>query len=173
MIVLRALTAEDKELIKRWPAYQGVFAKMDYALREGGWLDEFIYQPHTFLFAAESGDQLVGFSLLALTGDADAEFRIALHPDWTGKGVGREATMCTLEIGFTLCSMKRIHLIVRKSNPPAMKLYQSMGFAICGESSHLIQGSMVEFFNMEMFAKQCRRWAGMGADLALWHFGGT
>ncbi|HLZ19693.1 MAG TPA: N-acetyltransferase, partial [Smithellaceae bacterium] len=79
-----------------------------------------------------------------------AEFRIAVHPSLTGKGIGRRIAHATLETGFGKLLMDRIYLIVRKNNYPAMKLYESLGFKKIRESVHTIQGQSIEFFDMDI-----------------------
>lgn len=153
MIELRPLTPEDIAEINSWPAYADGFAQMDYALRARGWLDEFSGRPGTTIYIAESDGQAVGFSILSIAGEGDAEFRIAIHPHRLGKGVGREVTLATLRAGFMLLGLDRIHLIVRKTNPRAARLYERVGFAQRGESVHAIQGEPIEFIDMDLTRK--------------------
>lgn len=79
MIELRPITAEDAAEIRNWPPYSGGFAQMDYALREHGWLDEFMSKPKTVIYIAGLNKQIIGFSLLSVTAEGEAEFRIAFH----------------------------------------------------------------------------------------------
>ena len=148
MIELRSITAEDATEIRHWPPYSGGFAQMDYALREHGWLDEFMSKPRTVIYVADLNRQIIGFSLLSITAEGEAEFRIAIHPRWIGKELGRKVTLATLEAGFQQLNLDRIYLIVRKNNPRAAKLYESIGFVTTGESIHAIQGKPVEFDDM-------------------------
>ncbi len=37
-------------------------------------------------YIADLNKQIIGFSLLSMTSEKEAEFRIAIHPHWTGKG---------------------------------------------------------------------------------------
>ncbi len=150
MIKLRTIRPEDVAEIKKWPAYTDGFEQMDYALRDNGWIDEFWNRPHTWFYVAEANKQVIGFSLLSITSGGQAEFRIAMHPNETGKGLGRQLTLATLNEGFRESNLKRIQLIVRKNNPRAAMLYKSVGFTKTGESIHTIQGKPVEFINMEM-----------------------
>jgi RimJ/RimL family protein N-acetyltransferase len=150
MIELRPISPEDVAEIKNWPSYSDGFEQMDYALREHGWLDEFRQRPNTWLCTAELDKQIIGFSLLSITAAGEAEFRIAIHPHRTGKGFGKQVTLATLKTGFRQLNLDRIHLIVRKNNYPAAKLYESLGFAILGESIHTIQGKHIEFADMAM-----------------------
>ncbi len=148
---LRLITVEDIAAIKKWPAYAGDFRQLDYALRENGWLDEFINRPDTWIYAAESNRQIVGFSMLIKRADGnDAEFRIAIHPHRLGSGLGRKITLLTLGKGFCGFSLDKVRLIVRKNNHPAISLYESLGFKRTGEAVHPIQGERIEFIDMEM-----------------------
>ena len=152
MIDLRLITTEDVTEIRSWPPYSDSdgFAQMDYALREHGWLDEFMSRPKTWIYVAESNKQIIGFSLLSITAEGEAEFRIAIHPRWIGKGLGREVTLATLDLGFHQLNLDQIYLIVRKNNPRAAKLYESIDFVTTGESIHTIQEECVEFNYMVM-----------------------
>jgi RimJ/RimL family protein N-acetyltransferase len=154
MIQLRPIRHEDIVEIKSWPSYSGGLGQMDYALRENGWLDEFRDKPNTWIFAVVVNDHLRGFSLLSLGTDKEAEFRIAIHPDWTGRGLGREVTLATLRKGFEQLGLVKIHLIVRKNNPRALNLYARIGFAAVGESVHIIQGKRIEFIDRTMTKEQ-------------------
>ena len=97
-IELRLIRTEDIAAIKKWPPYSCGFEQMDYALRDNGWLDEFRNRTNTWIFAAELKKRVIGFSLLSVTANKNAEFRIALHPDWTGKGLGIDVTLATLRV---------------------------------------------------------------------------
>jgi diamine N-acetyltransferase len=154
MIRLRPIRPEDIADIKNWPPYSGGFMQMDYALRDNGWIDEFREKANARLYAATLNNRLIGFSLLSVTTERDAEFRIAIHPDRTGKGLGREVALATLETGFRHLNLDRIHLIVRKNNPRAARLYTSIGFDVIGKSVHAVQGKDIEFVDMDMSREQ-------------------
>ncbi len=147
MIRLRPIRTDDIAEIKNWPVYVDGFEQMDYALRDNGWIDEFWNRPNTWIYIAEVNEQIIGFSLLSMTTDREAEFRIAVHPRWTGKGLGKQVALAALNTGFRQLNLKKIHLIVRK-NRPAAKLYESIGFIKSGESIHTIQGKRIVFFDM-------------------------
>ena len=154
MIELRAITPDDIKEIKDWPPYRGGFEQMNYALRDNGWLDEFRDRSDTRVYAVVKNSRVIGFSLLIVTAEGDAEFRVAIHPDRTGKGIGRTATLATVERGFRQLDLDRVHLIVRKNNHRALKLYESVGFVQTGESVHTIQGKDIPFIDMDMTSDQ-------------------
>lgn len=160
---LRALRDSDVSQIGQWPPYPGDMEQMDYALREKGWLEEFFLKPDTSCYAVEDDGDLIGFTILAKTGETDAEFRIALRTDKTGLGFGKSITCLTMQKGFEDMGLSRIHLIVRKNNVRGIKLYQRLGFVERGECQKKIQGTPVDFWLMDI----CREeYAGLTASSA-------
>ncbi len=150
MLILSELRENDISAIKQWPPYPPEFDELDYALREGGWLDEFRGKPGTVYYTAKEGSDRVGFTLLSKTGENEAEFRIALRADKFGQGLGGIITTLTLQKGFEELGLERIHLIVRKSNPRAKKLYERLGFALTGEVTKEVHGKIVDFYTMDL-----------------------
>jgi nicotinamidase-related amidase/ribosomal protein S18 acetylase RimI-like enzyme len=148
MITLHPLAGPDISVIKAWPSYPAEFAGFDYALRNGGWLDEYANKPGTEFFVARENGEMVGFSILSQEADGCTEFRIALHPERVGHGRGKEIALLTLWHGFSRNETRSIRLIVRKTNPRAQKLYASLGFENAGECIEEVQGTPVEFSRM-------------------------
>lgn len=146
-LLMRRATLQDRQTIVRWPSYPAEFSELDYALRDNGWLDEFLEK--AWVYVTEQDQVVVAFSLLAMEGESEAEFRIALHADYLGKGLGKVVTQRTLEVGFHVHGLKRIHLIVRKNNHRARKLYESIGFQPCGSCMQVVNGCRVEFQQFE------------------------
>lgn len=160
-IRLRPLQPADRAAIESWPPYPVAFADLDYALRPGGWLDEFHDRPRTWLYAIEQAGELVAFSLLAATEPGEAEFRIALHPEHSGRGLGQVVASCTLDQAFACLGMQHIHLVVRKNNPRASRLYLRLGFVRRGECRQVVNGRLVDFFMMDLSGAQWQT-AGRG-----------
>jgi RimJ/RimL family protein N-acetyltransferase len=150
MMQLRPLIPEDMAVIGNWPPYPPEFADLDYALRDNGWLSEYRSKPETWCFAVEQSGELIAFTILSTTGAAKAEFRIALRGDRTGQGLGRAVTAMTLAKGFAELGLTRIHLIVRKNNPRASRLYSRLGFTEQGECFKNINGKQTHFLIMEL-----------------------
>ncbi len=153
MTVLRKLTGEDIPGIKSWPPYPPEFSDLDYSLRDGGWLDEYCTKAGTNLFVVTNQGRIAGFSIITKEDYGTAEFRIALHPDNLGKGIGKTATLLTLQQGFSDPDISTIRLIVRKNNPRARKLYETLRFRPTGECTSVVNGKNVEFFTMEIDRK--------------------
>lgn len=164
MMRLRALRDSDVTEIVRWPAYPGDMEQMDYALRENGWLEEFRLKSHASCYAVEDDGDLIGFSILAKTAETDAEFRIALRSDKTGLGLGKTITRLTLQKGFEELGLSRIHLIVRKNNVRGIKVYQRLGFVDRGECRKEIQGTLVDFWLMDIGRDEFSRMIALSAE---------
>jgi RimJ/RimL family protein N-acetyltransferase len=151
MITIRNLQPADIAAIHNWPAYPPEFEELDYALRESGWLAEFYNQSDAHIFVAEHKGEIIAFSLLAITGAAKAEFRIALCADKIGLGMGKIITSLTLHEGFSTMNFSRINLIVRKNNARALRLYQQAGFKTTAECDKLVNGKQTSFWEMTIF----------------------
>ncbi len=148
-IVLAPIELDDIATIREWEPYSSEFAELDYALREGGWLDEFLPKSNTRIFAAKYHNELIGFSLLCADTEG-IEFRIALKPDKIGKGFGRKITVATIRESFEWMGKNSLYLIVRLSNTSAQKLYEKLGFIPKNEITKEIQGQSVQFLRMEL-----------------------
>jgi len=153
MIALRTLTDEDIPGIKSWPPYPPEFSVLDYSLRDGGWLDEYRTKAGTNLFVGTDEGGIAGFSIISKDDDGTAEFRIALNPDNLGQGIGKIVTLLTLQQGFSDPDISLIRLIVRKNNPRARKLYETLRFRHTGECTSVVNGKQVEFFSMAIDRK--------------------
>ncbi len=150
MITLRPLREDDIPVIKSWPTYPPEFAMLDYSLRYGGWLDEYGGHAGTEILVAEDKDGLIGFAILAKKDKSSAEFRIALHPHRLGQGLGKPVALLALSHGFSDPGCEKIILIVRKNNPRAQRLYESLRFLPSGECTELVNGENVPFTKMEI-----------------------
>ena len=151
-IRLQPLSDVDVIAIRQWPPYPERLHDLDYALRAGGWLDEFPASPRTYRFGAWHIDKLVGFSLLTDIADSAAEFYIALHPHAIGDGLGKMITEATLDIGFKQLGLHRIYLKVRDWHTRGKALYEHVGFKTFGSHTQNVNGKTVNFFDMEIFA---------------------
>ncbi len=148
--MLRRLRAADAACIAHWPAYQGEFADLDYAVRQNGWLQEFRDKPGAHCFVAEESGEPVALMILSQTGEAEAEFRIVLRADQIGSGLGMTLASETLAIGFGELELSRIHLVVRKNNSRAIHLYERLGFLGRGECCKTFNGKPVQCLVMDL-----------------------
>ena len=147
-IVLTLIEDTDIKEIYAWETYPKKFAKLDYALRKGGWLDEYHNRPNTKIFSAKYENELIGFSILS--DDIEGtEFRIALKPNKIGQGFGRAIAVATMNEAFEKMGKNSIYLIVRLNNLPAIKLYEQIGFVSKYELNKDIQSKPIRFLKME------------------------
>lgn len=153
MIQLRAFAAQDEIIIENWPAYPAEFVALDHALRQAGWIAQFRGQPNARIYVAEQSGELIAFTILCLSAQGEAEFRIALRADKIGRGFGRIISDRTLQIGFDELGLQRIHLIVRKNNPRAIELYRQRRFSLCGECQLIVNHKLTDFLKMELLRK--------------------
>lgn len=151
-VSLRPLIAADAREVNAWPSYEGAFRPLDYALRSGGWLDTLPESPATCRFAALLDGRLVGFSILTDITSEAAEIYLAVRPDLTGHGVGRQILELTLARAFFEMELARVHLKVRLWHKRAIALYQKAGFVTTGQKQEEVAGEMVEFQIMELQA---------------------
>ena len=149
---LREINEQNIAIIKFWPAYPEEFKDLDYALRDSGWIDEYQGKDSTRIYITEESGIAIGFTILSKDSatSRQAEFRIALNPDYLGQGFGKKLIRMALEKGFQELGLQRIYLIVRKNNPRARRLYENCGFLETGECRKEIQGIMVTLFEMAL-----------------------
>ena len=150
MLELRLTENRDVAVIQNWPSYPPEFVELDYALRSNGWLAEYRQKPGTWIYVAKQYEEIVAFTILSKTGEACAEFRIALRADKLGQGLGKIIACMTLCKGFDEIGLTRIHLIVRKNNARAAHLYRQLGFVEQGEVLKTINHKQVKFIAMEI-----------------------
>jgi len=63
-----------------------------------------------------------------------SELTIVVHPDWQGKGIGKEIfTTFLREVQTNRPEIHRVELIARESNGKAINFYQKIGFLIEGK----------------------------------------
>jgi len=150
MLTLRLITRNDIAIIRGWPPYPPEFRDLDYALREEGWLDEYWQKTGAEILVADDDGEIAGFSIIAREPGGNAEFRIALHPERLGQGIGKTITRLSLVHGFSSTATTTVRLIVRKNNPRAERLYEQLHFRHTGECTEVVQGNAVEFWRMEI-----------------------
>jgi diamine N-acetyltransferase len=150
MITIRSITTNDISIIKNSPQYPPEFEELDYALRDNGWLDEYQLKSGSEIFLAEDSDTIAGFSILSKDAGGNTEFRIAILPGNLGKGYGKKIALLTLHHFFSFGESDTLWLIVRKNNPIAIKLYESLNFRLTGECMEEVNGKMVDFYRMDI-----------------------
>ncbi len=137
-----------KEIVNNWSQYDDEFQELDYALREGGWIEEYLNKQDSHIFSAILDGELIGFTILS-DDEYGSEFRIALSPNHIGKGFGRLIAQKTFNKGFDELQKSLIYLIVRVDNIRAIALYKKFNFRVVCEVQKKVNHKMVRFIKME------------------------
>ncbi|MFH8383046.1 GNAT family N-acetyltransferase [Kitasatospora sp. NPDC018058] len=66
--------------------------------------------------------------------NSSADFRIALTPDSTGRGIGTQTTLLVLRHAFETVRLHRVHLEVYAYNERAARAYRKAGFTLEGRA---------------------------------------
>jgi len=82
----------------------------------------------------ESGDDIIGHLIVSLQADEAHLLNICVHPAWQGRGHGLSLLLHGMRAAFG-AGAERMYLEVRTSNWPAIRMYQSQGFAVVGRRS--------------------------------------
>ncbi len=61
-----------------------------------------------------------------------ATLGLAVHPDFSGRGIGRQLMIAAMAVCDDWLNVQRIELIVYTDNEVALRLYQKLGFVIEG-----------------------------------------
>ena len=86
-----------------------------------------LHNPHGRLLVADEQGQVIGYFCNWLVADEVHVLRVAVHPDHRQRGVGKLLLQATLAEARR-CSAHSASLEVRRSNLPAIALYQELGF---------------------------------------------
>jgi len=82
---------------------------------------------HLVFLVATLGEQVVGYLLGSYIPPEGEIYRVAVHPDYRRRGLGR--LLCDAFLART----EQCYLEVRRSNISARALYESLGFIFSGE----------------------------------------
>jgi len=90
--------------------------------------------------------------------NASMNFRIALTPEWTGRGYGTEATGAVLDHAFDAIGLHRVALDVYSFNPRAARSYEKAGFRYEGRQRHTLfwDGEWVDSILMSILSTDDR-----------------
>lgn len=93
---------------------------------------------HAFHFGAfDKGGRLLG--MVSLVREQMTKFKhraniyaMYVHPDGRRHGTGRQLMEAALEQARNMEGLEQVHLTVNATNDPARRLYQAIGFEVCG-----------------------------------------
>ena len=98
---------------------------------KGAFLSELLENDRAYYLVARVGERAVGYVGVWIIVDEGHITNIAVHPDFRGRGIGRQLLRSIMELGRKK-GARRFTLEVRKSNLVAQNLYRSLGFVEIG-----------------------------------------
>ncbi|MFC4617639.1 GNAT family N-acetyltransferase [Camelliibacillus cellulosilyticus] len=137
-IYLRPLELDDVDILyqslnndtqlRRLTGTQKIFSKQE--------IKDFVMQSQDmtrvgFGIVSQEDDQLVGdlaLNNMQFSNNRDANFRIAIFDQFTGRGYGSEAAKLMLDYGFGILNLHRVELEVYSINERAIHVYEKVGF---------------------------------------------
>ena len=126
--------------------YSGEYTAFNYALKEDGWLDKYCCTQHHYCYSIEVENTLVG--LFMFIEKNNNEFRVLINPEQLSKGYGKLITNAAIEMAFEELRFSKISLIVRQNHAVGIKLYEKLGFKRVGETTQMLNGEEVDFYEM-------------------------
>jgi ribosomal-protein-alanine N-acetyltransferase len=104
---------------------------IEYASSPFPWKKEFflseLHNTHSRILIAELDGQIVGYLCRWFVVDEIQILNIAVHPDYRRRGIGR-ALLLAIIAEARNDAARSISLEVRRSNSPAIALYEGLGF---------------------------------------------
>ena len=128
-IKIRPLIKEDIPFVARLEA---VCFSMPFTEKA---LNELFLNTSWHFFVATENDTVVGYISFYCILDETEIVNVCVMPELRGKGIGRALTKCAIDFNRETNGSK-VMLEVRKSNTPAIKLYESLGFIPVGVSKN-------------------------------------
>jgi diamine N-acetyltransferase len=115
------------------------------------WYGKYTHSSDDYTFVAETLDKGTPIGMVAIYHidytKNEAEFgRLLLaHPDYRGKGLGKEMTRLAINAAFNDLNLNRLYLEVLKHNPIAHNIYLDYGFKDTDDSGLVYK---MELFNV-------------------------
>jgi ribosomal-protein-alanine N-acetyltransferase len=97
-------------------------------------------------------DILIGYFHYKRPHGATLEIGLGLHPEWTGRGVGKSFVEAGLEYGRRHFAPKQFTLSVASFNRRAITVYERAGFARVRVFTHWTNAAEWEFVEMRRLA---------------------
>lgn len=153
-ILLRPLSHQDIEYLRNWrndtnaTRFLRPIGHITPEMQER-WFENYLNNPNELTFAiveTEELNRLVGSISLYDVKDGVAEFgRIQIgDTEAHGKGIGRNATIMALVIGFKVLNLNKIVGSVHCENAPAYYNYKKIGFKFIGSHNAEVGGTEAE-----------------------------
>jgi ribosomal-protein-alanine N-acetyltransferase len=128
------------------PAHSGDFpalitleeAAFDPLLRNVSQTFSYVLENLPYFVVAELAGQTVGYLFSSLQGDRGHLNRVAVHPDYQGRGIGTRLLAEAIEF-FRTEKVKAVTLNTQKDNVVSQRLYRRFGFRPMGEEALVLK----------------------------------
>ncbi|MDO4851329.1 MAG: GNAT family N-acetyltransferase [Actinomycetota bacterium] len=159
-VELRPLRFEDIEALRIWrndAANSRYIRKLPEITPEAqiAWFEAECEDDTSLTFAICVDDELVGSVSLYDITDSSAEFGRLMVGESKGKGIGRKATLATLDIAFNTLHLEIVRAEVSVDNMPALVIYVRVGFCITGKSFN--EAAQMDEYKIELDAPRHHR----------------
>lgn len=150
-VFLRRLERNDAYVSYKWRndpevfKYTGTVYDHEITLEtELHWIERVIKNDNEYRCAIIADNCYVGNIYLTNIDDEKAEYHIFIgDKSYWGKGVAKKASIEIIRHGFENLNLKKVLLEVRPQNSTAIRLYETLGFTMIGESSNVINMEIV------------------------------
>ncbi len=113
-------------------------------------IEERLKNPSLKMFKLTDGKKFLGFIELEFLDDLTARINgLAIKNEARKKGYAKKLIDFALTF-FELTGVEEVNLLVKSSNIPAKKLYESKGFYLTGLHEKKIQGETIEVYSKEL-----------------------
>lgn len=158
-VFLRRLERNDAYVSYKWRndpevfKYTGTVYDHEITLEtELHWIERVIKNDNEYRCAIIADNCYVGNIYLTNIDDEKAEYHIFIgDKSYWGKGVAKKASIEIIRHGFENLNLKKVLLEVRPQNSTAIRLYETLGFTMIGESSNVINMEIVSDKYKELY----------------------
>jgi len=113
-----------------------IFADLERRCFKDPWTEQQLldsYRTGYYVFTSvKAEEQTVGYAVGTICGDQGEVQRICVLPEFRGRGLARRL-LTELDQALRIAGCDELFLEVRRSNLPAVSLYESYGFELAGE----------------------------------------
>ena len=87
-----------------------------------------VQEKNRWIFVAQLINLFVGYSQIYNVTEDNLEVGFVIHPNFQGKGLGKNLVVLTIARAKELFSNRKIYLYVKSDNFKAIHIYESLGF---------------------------------------------
>jgi ribosomal-protein-alanine N-acetyltransferase len=148
---LRLMSQSDAEAVARWH-YPDPFSFYDWHPDDLAELLDPTERGDDYVAVEDEAGSLIGFFHFKRPHGPRLEIGLGLHPEWTGRGLGKRFLEAGLDYARRRFAPKQFTLSVASFNRRAIMVYERAGFAPVRVFTHWTNGREWEFIEMRRSA---------------------